>query len=97
MPKSAKLARATFLGLCTTCVNAPSCTLPRRRSVPIRQCLEFLGENETIERETGAPMRVEGGALASNREPGLCSWCELEAVCTFPQAAGGVWSCEEYR
>lgn len=99
MPKSARLARETFLGLCTTCANVPGCTLAGNRRVPVMQCLEFAGENATIAavrptRPTAA--RAEETSPFA-REPGLCSWCEIRETCTFPKSPGGVWSCEEFR
>jgi hypothetical protein len=105
MPKSAKRARMTFTGLCSTCANDPSCTFPRKAGVPVMHCLEFLGETlvadlpvpkspATEPRAGASPTR---GVDASHRIPGLCFWCENNASCTFPRSAGGVWSCDEYR
>ncbi len=96
MPKSTKLARETFPGLCGTCADAPVCTLPRNRGVPVMECLEFVGEIREDERDP--PAQTEGedpGPL--DHEPGLCSWCETRAVCTFSRPPGGVWSCDEFR
>jgi hypothetical protein len=96
MPKSVKLARETSLGLCGTCAGAPVCTLPRKRSVPVMQCLEFVGEDGVVrDVRPPAPRSLEGDG-ASRREPGLCSWCEAHRTCTFPKPPGGVWSCDEF-
>jgi hypothetical protein len=97
MPKSVKRARMAFTGLCTTCVNEPSCTFPRKTGVPVMHCLEFNGE--TLD-ETRTPRRARPSSTPMvdppRREPGLCFWCENKPTCTFPKPAGGVWSCEEF-
>jgi hypothetical protein len=94
MPKSVGLARQGFTGLCTTCVNAPECTLPRNRSVPVLDCLEFDGELRNSNGVRKAAAHGQDPPLA--REPGLCSWCEHQAACTFPKPPAGVWMCEEF-
>ncbi len=98
MPKSARLAREAFLGLCGTCANAEVCTLPRKRGVPVMDCLEFAGENSEV--RVSPPEATAAGADSaelSSHEPGLCSWCEVRAACTFRRPPGGVWSCDEFR
>jgi hypothetical protein len=97
MPKSVKRARMASTGLCTTCTNEPSCTFPRKIGVPVMHCLEFDGETQA-ESPTAriVPLAPTPVADPPRREPGLCSWCENRPTCTFPRAAGGVWSCEEF-
>ena len=98
MPKSVKRARMTFTGLCTTCVNNPSCTFPRNASVPVMQCLEFQGDIRVDGRRANSGHSTSAPAPdPALREPGLCSWCENRPTCTFPKSEGGVWSCEEFQ
>jgi hypothetical protein len=84
-----------YRGLCTLCVQAPTCTFPRDPSRPIRSCDEF---------EEGASVRAQGVARAvalssaSDDEPelkGLCRHCAIRLTCTFPKPEGGIWHCDE--
>ena len=93
--------REWYPGLCSTCVNEPTCTFPRSADRPVMTCDEFEGVVEAKQActtEYPRPDEKERFAMA-NREwfPGLCMTCEKRDTCTFPKPEGGVFSCDEFE
>jgi hypothetical protein len=91
-----------YLGLCSTCKSASSCTHPRDPDKPVFYCEEFEVEKPTPIRTA----RKEGQQAAESSVTkdtdaaefiGLCSNCDNRKTCTFLKPEGGVWHCEEYR
>ena len=86
--------------LCSSCKNAPDCTLQKDRQKPTLYCEEFEIDTrpsvEKVEKEKPLPaVSVEDKDLG--KFIGLCSNCENRQTCTFPRPEGGVWHCEEYQ
>ncbi len=97
------LATQTQTGLCSTCVEALTCTFPKVQGQPIIFCEEFDGylrngheENPDVEAIL-SHVNVKPRAKKAKVFQGLCSNCESREACTFPKAEGGIWHCEEYR
>jgi len=100
-----------YLGLCSTCKNASTCTYPRDPNRPISSCCEEEGYEECEGSVSIALLRAgsifphppESTARSpaterdSRAEKGLCSNCAKRETCTFPRPDGGVWRCEEYE
>ena len=89
---------SSFVGLCSTCNNAATCTYRALRGGDALFCEMFDDYvPESSLRESAAV-----GAAASE-EPqalpyaGLCVNCESRNTCQWARAEGGVWHCEEYR
>jgi len=94
--------KVEYLGLCSTCKNAPGCTFPRDPNEPVLHCEEFYGEEPSPIESTGkdrSPPTLS--YVAKERESaesvGLCGDCEDRETCMFPKLEGGIWHCEEYR
>ena len=84
-----------YRGLCTLCINAPTCTFPRDPSRPIRSCEEF--EEHPSPRAPQAAGEISFSASSAD-EPelkGLCRHCAIRLTCTFPKPEGGIWHCDE--
>ncbi len=82
-------------GLCTRCVNGPTCTFPRDPAHPVRACEEFE-EPAGLRPHLIVPPSIAGGAGASEPEvKGLCRHCAVRLTCTFPKPEGGIWHCDE--
>ena len=89
-----------YLGLCSTCKNTSSCTLPRDPDKPVFYCEEFEIERTslTIPPEKEQPLVTCTAAKDkdSTKFTGLCGDCENRQTCAFPKPEGGIWHCEEY-
>ena len=96
-------ARATYAGLCSSCVHTPYCTFRRFADQAVIHCEGWSGDSaprETLETpgvDTPPPWR--GAPLPSRQAlpKGLCATCEEYPACAFAKPEGGVWHCEEYR
>lgn len=89
-----KAVKPKYLGLCSTCKNAATCTFPRDPARPIMHCDEFDGYEGP---KTKVVPRVAKPEAADEVEfKGLCRNCENRHHCVFPKSAGGVWQCDEY-
>lgn len=89
--------KVQYKGLCSTCVNAASCTFPRNSERPVMHCDEFEGF-ETSRVVTPKKFEQETSTQEASvvEYKGLCRNCENRVTCTYPKPAGGVWRCEEY-
>ena len=88
-----------YLGLCSTCRHASTCTFPRNGDRPVHFCEEFEVEvNEPAQTVVSHEEKVEQGTPADREKyPGICSTCARRDTCTFPKPEGGVWQCEEFE
>jgi hypothetical protein len=93
-------AEVEYRGLCPYCSSSATCTFPRDPAKPLLQCDEFQSET----RPSGAVTSLAKDVSFVRRETppdsapqGLCRTCAMQAECTFPKAAGGVWRCEEFQ
>jgi len=91
-----------YLGLCSTCKNALTCTFLRDPDEPVFFCEEFeIEKTSFIKTPVKKPLPATDAAAAKDKDStkfiGLCSDCENRRTCAFPKGEGGVWHCEEYR
>ena len=91
-----------YLGLCSSCKNASSCTFRREADKPVLYCEEFeIEEASFIKTPAKKQLPAAGSAGATEKDSskfiGLCSDCENRRTCIFPKPEGGVWHCEEYQ
>jgi hypothetical protein len=91
-----------YLGLCSTCVHAATCTYRIYGGQPVWHCNEFDDTEEADPSERPSYQRSPQGAPLQPSETlaaqtGLCANCEERSLCRLPKPAGGVWQCEEYR
>lgn len=80
--------------LCCNCNNGPECGYGSSRR-PVFFCEQFdafVPPPPVSSRPSTEPARPQ----KSTGRAGLCVNCENAETCTFSQAAGGVWHCEEY-
>ena len=88
-----------YLGICTTCIHASSCSYKNKSDRYIYYCEEFEIEpakprnSQTVVCEQE---RVNQQEYDSSLK-GLCTNCENRKNCKFSGVEGGVWHCEEYR
>lgn len=100
-----------YLGLCSTCKNASTCTYPRDPERPVHYCCEHEGHEECEGSVSLALLRT-GNIFSlppelvatpppaerdSGIDKGLCKNCANRETCTFPRPEGGVWHCDEYE
>jgi ribosomal protein L37AE/L43A len=91
-----------YQGLCSVCVLAPSCALPRQAARPIFSCemfeerVEGAGEEGSGARGPQDDHRLTPGEEASAAPRGLCPTCERRFTCRLPRPEEGVWHCDEY-
>jgi hypothetical protein len=109
--KTALSPTTSYLGLCSTCKRAATCTYPRDPRRPILSCCEHEGREECEGSVSlallshgsifGQPPELVATSLAAERDmrvdKGLCRNCANRGTCTFPRPEGGVWHCEEYQ
>jgi acetyl-CoA carboxylase beta subunit len=94
-----------YLGLCSSCKEAPTCTYKRDLKRQVWQCEEFDGYEprsvntkvKNISPQAGSKVRSSAEEKDSGEYKGLCCICEDRKTCTFPRPEGGIWHCEEYR
>ena len=99
--------KVKYVGLCSTCRHAATCTYLKDAKCPVINCEEFEIEISELPRETfsgkdvSASKRLSTGRRSSRddsaRYKGLCSDCENRKTCMYPKPEGGVWHCEEYQ
>jgi hypothetical protein len=88
----------TPVGLCATCVHAPTCTYPRPSGQSVLCCGEFEGETMRSAAPAATSRVTQPAEFTRAVLPlGLCANCDLYAGCQYPRAEGGVWQCDEYR
>jgi hypothetical protein len=100
-----------YLGLCSTCKSASTCTYPRDSERPVHYCCEHEGYQECEGSVSLALLRT-GNIFSlpsdsvttsptterdSGMDKGLCKNCGNRETCTFPKPEGGVWHCDEYQ
>ncbi len=94
-----------YHGICSTCQNAPNCTLQNDPMRPVWYCEEFEGIEPITLGSVNREVAPTPGPRGSPRDGvqglrdlrGLCMNCENRETCTFPKPEGGVWHCDEYR
>ncbi len=85
-------------GLCSTCVNSPSCVYREARAKDALYCEMFDSGNGASDASTVTlftAAKPEAGERADLK--GLCVNCENRNGCNLIRAESGVWHCEEYR
>jgi hypothetical protein len=101
-PGEPTTGRPHYLGLCSTCVHAPTCVYRIYGGQPVWHCNEFddMEEPGSPERES-SPRVAQDTPLQPADNPsaltGLCMNCAERSHCQLPRPASGVWHCEEYR
>lgn len=96
-----------YIGLCATCIHAPTCVYRARRGYDAVYCEMFDDSPETPpdpqSNNPNNPTPHGHTASAQNdktHEPeqikGLCINCAHRDTCRLPRPRGGVWHCEEY-
>lgn len=92
-------------GLCSTCNNAPDCSLCDDMSRAIWECEEYEDSippprkdvrNAFVNGRT-AVLAGARGAQAPEKYKGLCLDCENRTTCSYGNREAGVWHCEDYR
>ena len=91
-------------GLCSTCINNPTCFYLAHRG-PTQLCELFdngvvpLVDRRGIwtRREMSPPPVVNHSDEGVTKHDGLCINCEHRRACSHPRPAGGVWHCEDYE
>ena len=91
-----------YLGLCSTCKNAPGCTFPRDSRKPALYCEEFEVDISPSARIAGKEKPLPTALVDPDDEDsgkliGLCRNCDNRRTCVFPKPEGGIWHCEEYQ
>ena len=88
-----------YLGLCSTCRHARTCTFPRSKDRPVHFCEEFDPEEDKPTLTVVHHEEVLDQDALADREkyPGICSTCAKRDTCTLPKPEGGVWQCEEFE
>lgn len=100
-----------YIGLCSSCKNASTCTYPRAPDRPVTSCCEHDGYEECeglvslallragniFSQSTGSMAASLKGERDSGLNKGLCKNCANLETCTFQKPEGGVWHCDEYR
>ncbi|MBN2351352.1 MAG: hypothetical protein JXD23_02200 [Spirochaetales bacterium] len=89
-------------GLCSTCKNAPDCTLCVERTIPVWDCAEYDGTSPvpviTTPPDKGEIAFVDAGSREDGtRYKGLCVDCQNRTTCTHNKPEGGIWHCENYQ
>lgn len=93
-----------FVGLCSTCNNAPTCYHRARRG-PALFCETFDDYVSPFLRSDGrksplcaaAPMAPREAQEQAGESAGLCANCRHRPTCAHSRPAGGVWHCEDYE
>ncbi len=97
-----------YVGLCSSCKSASTCTYTKDPMRPVLQCEEFDGyeprsvgiisrDSLPLNELANPPLISSAEEKDSGKYKGLCSICEDRETCTFLKPEGGVWHCEEYR
>jgi hypothetical protein len=90
-------------GICSSCVNAPSCMYVTARRGPIYQCEDHSSYTPMEPRVLRRGRMVAGSRNPGNptarhsRRQGLCGSCDYAETCTLSHSEGGVWHCLEYE
>ena len=96
-----------YLGICSTCNNAPGCAHRiRNAGVAIWECENYDdyvrlngtfvgGDPGPAAAPQKSPRRGDDAVLVELR--GLCRNCAKREYCSFPRPESGVWHCEEYE
>jgi hypothetical protein len=93
-------------GICSSCVNAPSCMYVRARRGPIYQCEDhssYIPVEPRVRRRSrtvtgsGNPDNAGNPTARRSRLRGLCASCGYAETCSLSHSEGGVWHCEEYE
>ncbi len=93
----------SFVGLCETCNNAPSCFHHARRG-PALFCEmfdDYVSPDATVAARTAVsaqrPFLLRHTEKEPVRQAGLCVNCEHASHCGHAKVEGGVWHCEDYE
>ncbi len=92
-------------GLCSTCNNAPDCTLCTNMPNPVWDCGEYEDTAPSAPKNSFIIPTVSQdtvflsaqGAEEAKKFRGLCLNCENRTTCAHEKAAGGIWHCEDYQ
>ncbi len=90
-----------FLGICSTCNHAPTCSFRRDTPRPVLECDEF-DDHVVPSRATRPNLDLESQFKAvsdeeeSGQYKGLCVNCEVRKTCTLRTPGDSIWHCEEY-
>ena len=96
--------KSRYLGLCSTCVTASTCSYTRDPRRPVWECDEYVCHETplaAIPRRSASPAssqdETEPAEQNGSEHMGLCATCAGRETCSFHKPEGGVWRCEEYR
>ena len=85
-----------YRGLCMTCGNSDTCTMPRNLRRPVFHC-EWFAVGGLAAAEGEPPQGAAVPQETPDTAMGICCTCDDRNTCVFPKARRGVVSCEEYR
>ena len=86
-----------YIGLCSTCINAQSCSYRKKRGFDAIFCEMYVYDTgSTIESNTGEHEDLPSPVLNPGEFKGLCINCANRETCKLVKPAEGVWHCEEY-
>ena len=90
--------KSSFVGLCSTCNNAATCTYRALRGGDALFCEMF---DDYVPEPSLRLTAAVAAAVPEDFQPlpfaGLCVNCESRNTCQWARSEGGVWHCEEYR
>jgi len=85
------------VGLCTSCKNAPTCCLRKKRGFDAVFCEMFEASNDPKNNDDQVKTEeIPVAVKKATRFKGLCINCANNETCTLVKPDEGVWHCEEY-
>ncbi len=90
-----------FLGICSTCNYAVTCSFRRDTPRPVLECDEFddrVAPSRADLPRLGLESQSEAVSVEKESEQykGLCINCEVRKTCTLRTPGDSIWHCEEY-
>jgi len=93
-----------YIGLCATCIHAPTCVYRAKRGRDALYCEMFdsspIDPADSDPANSATADKTTPEKDSNPHEPekikGLCINCAHRDTCRLPKPRGGVWHCEEY-